>query len=137
MRLQRTVLAGLYPSERAQIVRRNPVPDAVVREQAAAIVADVRDRGDAALQAANHRFGGGRPLQPRAEAPELAAALAGLDPALRAAIEDAAGRIRRFHEAQRPQDQEIETAPGVTVARRWSPLRLSLIHISEPTRLQV
>jgi histidinol dehydrogenase len=33
-----------------------------------------------------------------------------------------AGRVRRWHEAQRPADVELEVEPGVLLERRWVPL---------------
>ena len=33
-----------------------------------------------------------------------------------------ADRVRRWHEAQRPRDIELEVEPGVTLERRWVPL---------------
>ena len=40
----------------------------------------------------------------------------------RAAILALADRVRRWHEAQRPQDLRVEIEPGVELARRWEPL---------------
>jgi histidinol dehydrogenase len=34
-----------------------------------------------------------------------------------------AGRVRRWHEAQRPPDVRLEVEPGVELDRRWVPLR--------------
>ena len=34
-----------------------------------------------------------------------------------------ADRVRRWHEAQRPRDVELEIEPGVVLERRWVPLR--------------
>src|SRR6185436_3440260 len=49
--------------------------------------------------------------------PALAVADAALLP--REALLDLAGRVRRWHEAQRPADIELEVEPGVVLQRRW------------------
>ena len=48
----------------------------------------------------------------------LADALATLDPAVRAALEEAIRRARLVHEAQRPADHTTVVAPGGTVTER-------------------
>ena len=40
----------------------------------------------------------------------------------RQALLDLAGRVRRWHEAQRPADISLELEPGVLLERRWLPL---------------
>ena len=40
----------------------------------------------------------------------------------REALLDAAGRVRRWHEAQRPVDLVLEIEPGIVLERRWLPL---------------
>ena len=40
-----------------------------------------------------------------------------------------ADRVRRWHEAQRPRDIELEVEPGVVLERRWVPLRAVGIYV--------
>ncbi len=40
-----------------------------------------------------------------------------------------ADRVRRWHEAQRPRDLELEVEPGVVLQRRWVPLRSVGIYV--------
>lgn len=47
------------------------------------------------------------------------AALEGLAPELRQALELAAARIRTYHEAQRPQDSDATDDAGVRTGARW------------------
>ncbi|MDR2894641.1 MAG: histidinol dehydrogenase [Alistipes sp.] len=54
---------------------------------------------------------------------EFAAAEKEVPQELRRAIETAAGNIRRFHEAQRTPDIDIETVPGVRCVQRAVPIR--------------
>src|SRR5690606_28500630 len=53
----------------------------------------------------------------------IAAALADLDPAVRAGLEEAIRRVRLVHAAQRPQDFSVELGPGARVRQRWVPVR--------------
>ena len=91
---------------------------AKVREIAARVRAD----GDAALHALTQQFDrhdldatGWRVTQA-----EMNAALDGLDPELRAALELAAERIAAYHEKQRPQDRDETDAAGVRLGARWN-----------------
>jgi histidinol dehydrogenase len=40
-----------------------------------------------------------------------------------------ADRVRRWHEAQRPRDIELEVEPGVVLERRWVPLRAVGVYV--------
>ncbi|MCP3993646.1 MAG: histidinol dehydrogenase [bacterium] len=120
----RTVnLADLSETERRGILQRSAVPDPELRRAAADIVAEVRDGGDAALAAANRSYGGGATDTLRVEQERLAEALNTLHPTARIALKQAARNIRRAHTPQRPEDQSLETVPGVRIDRRWTPLR--------------
>jgi len=105
--------------------------DADVSRDVAAIVADVRARGDAALADHTRRFDR-HDLDvtgwqvPRAE---RRAALAGLAPDLRAALDLAATRIRAYHEAQRPADSDTVDAAGVRMGARWRPVDAAGLYV--------
>ncbi len=47
----------------------------------------------------------------------------------RQALLELAGRVRRWHEAQRPGDISLEVEPGVLLERRWVPLRTVGIYV--------
>lgn len=87
------------------------------------ICEDVRDRGTAALLDLAERFDRVRPASTRVPAEVLDKALIDLDPAVRAALEEAARRARLVHTAQRHPDVEVEVSPGGTVTERWIPVR--------------
>jgi len=110
------------PEVRA-LVERSAVPDARVRAGARQIIEAVRAGGAAAVREANATHGGGL-LDGRllVEPEAMTTALEALPMELRAALEAASDRVRRFAEAQRPVDRTVETAPGVTIERRWQPL---------------
>jgi histidinol dehydrogenase len=78
----------------------------------AEIVADVRERGDAAVREWALRLDGVEPAPAVADASTLP----------REALLDAAARVRRWHEAQRPADLRLEVEAGIVLERRWVPL---------------
>jgi histidinol dehydrogenase len=82
------------------------------------IVADVRERGDVALREWALRLDGVEPA--RAEPAD------GLPEEEVLAL---AGRVRRWHELQRPADVSLEVEPGVMLERRWLPLRSVGIYV--------
>ena len=91
--------------------------------QVAPILADVRERGAAALRDLAERFDGVRPVDLRVPAGALAAALESLDPAVREALAESAERARRGHAAQLPVEVTTEVVPGGVVRQRWVPVR--------------
>lgn len=106
---------------------RSALPRADVGvEDAAHLVAplldDVRERGAGALRDLAERFDGVRPTHLRVPAEEIAAALDGLDPTIRAGLEEAIRRVRRVHAAQRPTDFAVDLGPGARVRQRWIPV---------------
>ncbi|QBI53927.1 histidinol dehydrogenase [Streptomonospora litoralis] len=86
------------------------------------ICEDVRLRGTEALAELTERFDGVRPPAIRVPRAELDSALAGLDPAVRAALEESIERARRVHAAQRREDTTTRVVPGGTVTERWVPV---------------
>jgi len=77
------------------------------------IVADVKERGMDAVREWALDLDGVEPARAVAE-PQLVP---------RDALLTLADRVRRWHEAQRPRDIELEIEPGVVLERRWVPLR--------------
>jgi histidinol dehydrogenase len=124
LELPRVSLAGLGGAARAAITRRSVLPDRAVREGAAAIVADVRDRGDDALRSAAARYGGGLATGDLAvDRRQIAAGLSRLDVTTRTALQRAIDAIEACHRPQLPVESSVEAVAGVTVTRRWRPLR--------------
>ncbi len=87
----------------------------------AEIVADVRQRGDAAVAHWSRVLD-----QTSADAPERARPYGDVPTA---AIAAAAEAVARWHRAQRPADLELEVSPGVVLERRWVPLRRVGIYV--------
>ena len=102
--------------------KREEAPD--VDEAVAAIIADVRARGDAAVIELTGRFdrfalAPGRLAFTEAE---IDAQCARVTEPERAALELAAERIRAYHERQLPQDALWHDSTGATLGWRWSPV---------------
>lgn len=104
----------------AAVVSDRRESDADVARDVAAILADVRARGDAALADYTARFDGHELGDDwRIPAETCREAFDALDPALRAALELAAERVRAYHEAQLPEDRDYTDASGVRLGAKW------------------
>jgi histidinol dehydrogenase len=90
----------------------------------AAIIAEVRTRGDEALLDFTARFDRLRLTADRLRInpAEIDDAVASIPADLAAALELAATRIETFHRAQLPADLRMTDAAGLTLGMRWTPL---------------
>jgi len=86
------------------------------------ICEDVRHRGVAALIEITERFDGVRLDDIRVPRAAIDDALAGLDPKVRAALEECIRRARLVHREQRRSDHTTQVVPGGTVTERWVPV---------------
>jgi len=96
---------------------------------AADIVADVRERGEVALREQAERFDRVTGHELRVPAAHLDEALDRLDPAVRAALEEAIRRVREASTAQIPAPRVTELAPGAVVEQRWQPVRRAGVYV--------
>ena len=122
--LNRTDLRGSVPSSaelRAVLPRAEMDVDAVLH-QVRPLVEAVHDRGAEAALEFGERFDGVRPESVRVPVEEIAKALADLDPAVRAALEESITRARKVHAEQRRTDKTVQVVPGGTVTERWVPV---------------
>lgn len=87
-----------------------------------ALIAEVRERGSAALLDQAERFDRVRPSSIRVTPELLREAEAALDPAVRVALEEAIDRVRRTTAAQVPDERVTEVAPGARIRQRWQPV---------------
>jgi histidinol dehydrogenase len=92
------------------------------------IVDAVREGGDAAVLAAERRFGGGDVPPLRVPETELAAAVEALDPAVRAGLEVAIENVRRVAEAGLDAEAEATLPQGHTVRLREVPVRRAAVY---------
>ena len=97
----------------------------------AAIIAAVRERGDAALCDYTRQFDN-HPIEPdgiRIGADEIDAAANGIPHDLAQALDLAATRIEAFHRMQMPADIETTDAAGVRMGMRWTPLDAAGLYV--------
>ena len=102
-----------------------------VDQAVAAIIADVRARGDAALVDLTARFDR-MELKPDRLAfseAEIAAEIAKVGAEDRAALELAAARIRAYHEKQLPEDASWTDAAGATLGWRWTAVSAAGLYV--------
>ena len=109
--------------------KREDSPD--VDDAVAAIIADVRARGDAAVLELTARFD---KLELTSESmaftkAEIEAEIAKVAPEDRAALELAADRIRAYHARQMPEDALWQDATGATLGWRWTPVSAAGLYV--------
>jgi histidinol dehydrogenase len=119
--LNRTSLAGVLPRAatdvEAAVARVRPICD------------DVRARGAEAVREYTARFDGVDLPTTVVPHEALDNALAALDPKVRAALEEAARRTRRVHDAQIPAETVTEVTDGLTVTGRFVPVGRAGVYV--------
>jgi histidinol dehydrogenase len=102
-----------------------------VDQAVAAIIADVRARGDQAVIDLTARYDR-LALTPETlafSAAEIAAEVAKVSAEDRAALELAADRIRAYHDRQRPQDESWTDASGAMLGWRWTAVSAAGLYV--------
>ncbi len=109
--------------------KREDSPD--VDDIVAGIIADVRQRGDAAVIALTERFDrvALTPETLRFSPQEIASLIAEVSPAERAALELAAERIRAYHARQMPEDLSWTEESGAMLGWRWTPVSAAGLYV--------
>lgn len=122
--IQTIDLRGFKPTraDLLALVPRSQTDVSVATTIAAELIADVRARGGAALVEQAERFDGVRPERIRLDASEVSAAVLGLLPEVRSALEEAIDRVRQATKAQLPVASVTTLGPGAEVIQRWSPV---------------
>jgi histidinol dehydrogenase len=110
------------PARREALARPAQSRGAELRHGVGRIIAAVRARGDLALRELSAEYDRCTLDAIAVDEAEFAAAEAALDPGLKTAIREAAGRIDLFHRAAALQPVAVETAPGVRVERMLRPI---------------
>ena len=87
-----------------------------------AVIAEVRQRGDAALREYTRRFDGAELQDLWVSAEEFDAAREAVDPYFMETLREAAENIRRFHERQRHNDFVLTDRAGIVMGQRWTPI---------------
>jgi histidinol dehydrogenase len=114
---------SLSAAELLATVPRATAARAEALTTAAALVSAVATAGEEALRAQAERFDGVSGHDIRVPGAHLDDALAGLDPAVRDALEEAIRRVRAASAAQIPPATSTELGPGAHVVQRWQPVR--------------
>ena len=97
------------------------VSDEAVASTVAAVLADIRQRGDAAVLEYTRRFDAveaSNVSELEFSAEQLQAALARIDSAQRQALEEAADRIRRYHERQQQASWQYQEDDGTVLGQQ-------------------
>ncbi len=99
--------------------------DAQIEQAVAGILQDVRQRGDAAVLEYTTKFDR-LPVSDMAEleiaSADCQAALDGLDPARRQALEQAAHRVRIYHDRQRADSWQYQEEDGTILGQKITPM---------------
>ncbi|MGC2855325.1 histidinol dehydrogenase [Novispirillum sp. DQ9] len=106
--------------------------DADVNAVVAGILADVKERGDAAVVDYTKRFDRLDELSPetlRIPAETIASEAAKCAPELITALRTAADRIRAYHAQQKPANTLATDAAGVTLGGRWTPVAAAGLYV--------
>ena len=114
-----------FAAELQRLVAWETVGDPAVTGTVAAILADVRSRGDTALLEYTRRFDRrevGSAAELELEPRRLAEALAGLDPVMREALEESARRVERYHQHQRQESWSYRDPDGTLLGQQVTPL---------------
>jgi histidinol dehydrogenase len=114
-------LAGVLPRARLDVE--------AALEAVRPVCEDVRLRGAAAVRELTQRFDGVDLATTRVPPSALADALAGLDPGVRAALQEAARRARLVHEAQLPRDTVTTLGDGAAVTERYVPVGRAGVYV--------
>ena len=122
---------GRRRAKLAAILGRSVAADAELTAAVAAIVEDVRLRGDAALADYTERFDGVslRPSEFRVEESALRESAARADARVLEALRASIRNVRAFHEHERAGSWEIETARGVRLGQRVSPVDAAGLYV--------
>ena len=113
------------------IGERNVALDAELMLQVAAIIHDVRTRGDAALIDYTKRFDGCTVERSdlRVSESTLANIAARVDADVRDALREAIRRVRLFHEFERQHSWEVETPDGVRFGQRITAIERAGLYV--------
>jgi histidinol dehydrogenase len=121
--------ASLPAGQLNALLPRAALDVAAAAEKVRPICEDVRLRGSAAVREHTARFDGVDLVSTRVPEAALSSALADLDPAVRAALAEAARRARLVHEAQLPAETRTTVAPGSSVTERYLPVLRAGVYV--------
>jgi histidinol dehydrogenase len=109
----------------AKLIAFDAALDEEIERAVAAICKDVRERGDAAVLQFTARFDGVQAAdlaELELSRPALEQALSALEPGQREALDQAAVRIRAYHERQLAQSWQFTESDGTVLGQRVTPI---------------
>ena len=109
------------------LARSTPLSD--VSGAVAAIIAAVRERGDAALRDFTQKFDGVTLDALEVTRAEIEEAVASVDPDFLRILEKAAVNIRKYHKKQARRGFRIDDADGVVLGQRIRPVDVAGIYV--------
>jgi histidinol dehydrogenase len=132
--ISRIDLRGRKPGDLTRTALTGVLPRATLDVEAAAervrpLCEDVRHRGAAAVREYTLRFDGVDLASTLVPADALDAALAALDPQVRAALEEAVRRTRVVHGAQLPAEVNSHVTGGLNVTGRFIPVARAGVYV--------
>lgn len=105
-----------------KVSSRGAQADPDLEERVAAILASVREKGDAALRQWTLRLDGFEPGSLKIDPAEIRSLAGQVDPELREVLRQARQNIAEFHRRQRQQSWEFEASDGVRLGQRITPV---------------
>jgi histidinol dehydrogenase len=132
--ISRTDLRGRAPGDLSRTALAARLPRAASDVEAAVaqirpVCDDVRQRGAQAVREYTNRFDGVDLATTLVPPEALDQALAGLDPQVRRALEEAVRRTRRVHGAQLPAETTTAVTGGLTVTGRFVPVSRAGVYV--------
>lgn len=131
MKIQKVVWKDLSEEQKSRFLKRSEIDIASVSLSVQEIIDKVRQEGDTALDHYNHLFDKtpkGNPL--RVTEKEIEEAVRQLDPKVKEALDYSINNVRRFHEAQKPEDMKmVEIRPGILAGEKSSPIESAGIYV--------
>lgn len=125
MKINRYNLSTLPKEKLAQILRRSEINIEESQAVVQPIIKEVSEQGDEAVIKYTEKFDGVRLTIPQLKATEaeFAEARKTLDPALKEAIDIAAANIKKFHEAQMPEEMWFtQIGDGIMAGEKITPI---------------
>lgn len=111
-----------FPKRLDSLLAWDDAVDAGIHERVNAIIADVRQRGDAAVLELTRRFDRHEPDSLELDAAALEAAYRATPPDILAALEQAAERIRLYAERQKAESWQYAEPDGTVLGQQVTPL---------------
>ncbi|MEN8215767.1 MAG: histidinol dehydrogenase [Pseudomonadota bacterium] len=118
-------LEKLSQSEIAQLFKRSEIDIAELQKLVQPIIQDVRDRGDLALIEYNEKFDKAKMTveQLKVTEAEFEQARRNLDPEVKKVIETSAANIKKFHQAQMPEEMWFtQIDEGIMAGEKITPI---------------